>query len=150
MPNPAFFGLVTFFASFLPSVGTAIVAYPLAGLLLLLGKTWQAIFLAAWAAAVVGLVDNLLKPILIRGGVQIHGVVIFFSLIGGVLVFGAIGLLVGPLAVSFFLAVVRFGQRDFAPEEPDASADDGGPEEPPPPEVPSEVDTQPTRPERGQ
>ncbi len=134
VPNPLFFGLLTFFAAFLPSVGTAIVAYPLCGLLLLLGLTWQAIFLAVWAAVVVGLVDNLLKPILIRGGVQIHGVVVFFSLIGGMLMLGGIGLIVGPLAVSFFLTMIRFGRRDFAPEEEDALIIAGA--LPPRPELP--------------
>lgn len=113
VPNPFFFALLTFFASFLPSVGTAIIAFPLVGLLAVMGQVWQPIFLAAWALVVVGLVDNLLKPLLIRSGMELHGVIVFFSLIGGVLVFGAIGLLAGPLIVSFFLAMVRFARRDF-------------------------------------
>lgn len=118
VPNVVFFGFLTFFAAFVPSVGTAVVALPIAAVLFLLGNTWQAIFLTAWSLAVVGLVDNLLKPLLIRGGMHLHGVVIFFSLLGGILVFGAIGLLVGPLAVTFFLAMIRFGYRDFTPHRP--------------------------------
>src|SRR5215213_18419 len=72
-PKPLFFGLCTLLASFIPSVGTAIVALPLAGLLFLMGKPIAALFLAIWALLVVSLVDNLLRPIMIRGDVQIHG-----------------------------------------------------------------------------
>lgn len=115
VPNVVFFGFLTFFAAFVPALGTAAVALPIAGVLLLLGEIWQGIFLTVWALAVVGLVDNLLKPLLIRGGMHLHPVVIFFSLVGGLLVFGAIGLLVGPLAVTFLLTMIRFGYRDFSP-----------------------------------
>lgn len=134
IPNVVFFGLLTFFASFIPSVGTAIVAVPLAGVLLLLGETWQGIFLLAWTGAVVGLVDNLLKPLLIRNGMHLHGVIVFFSLVGGVLVFGAIGLVLGPLAVTFLLTMIRFGYRDFSPHKKP-----GEPEDIPAPAKPEQV-----------
>lgn len=122
--NVVFFGLLTFFASFIPSVGTGIVALPIAGVLLLMGQTWQGIFLFAWAVLVVGLVDNLLKPILIRNGMHLHGVIVFFSLVGGVLVFGAIGLILGPLAVTFLLTMIRFGYRDFSPHKKPGEPED--------------------------
>jgi predicted PurR-regulated permease PerM len=111
VPNAVFFGVLTFFASFIPSVGTAVVAIPLAGLLLIMGNTWQALFLAVWATAVVGMVDNFLRPLLMSDAVALDTIVVFFSLIGGVIVFGPIGLVVGPLAVSFALTVIRFGHR---------------------------------------
>ena len=93
-------------------MGTAIVALPLAGLLFLMGNPWSALFLAAWALLVVSLVDNLLRPMLIKGDVQIHGALIFFSLIGGILLFGFTGLIVGPLALGLFTSLVRFHNRD--------------------------------------
>lgn len=61
----------------------------------------------------VGLVDNLVKPWLIKGEVQMHGAVVFFSLLGGLTSLGAIGLLVGPLAVALFLALLRIYRRDY-------------------------------------
>jgi len=67
--------------------------------------TAAALFLAIWALAVVGLIDNVVKPLLIKGGVQINAAVLFFALIGGLAMFGAVGLIVGPLAVSLFVAV---------------------------------------------
>jgi predicted PurR-regulated permease PerM len=106
-PSPIFFGLLTLFASLIPSVGTALVTLPVAGLLLLLGHQWAALFLALWAVVVVGLIDNVLRPMLIHGRVQLHGALVFFSLIGAISAFGAVGLFLGPLALVFFLAVVR-------------------------------------------
>ena len=106
VPNPVFFGLITFLAAFIPSVGTTIVALPLAGLVLALGHPWQALFLASWALLVVGLIDNVVKPLLIKEGLRLDGAVLFFALIGGLALFGAVGLLVGPLAVASFVAVV--------------------------------------------
>jgi len=53
-----------------------------------------------------GLIDNVVKPLLIQGGVQLDAAVLFFALIGGLALFGAVGLIVGPLAVALFVAVV--------------------------------------------
>jgi predicted PurR-regulated permease PerM len=119
VPQPVFFGVVTFFAAFIPSVGTAIVSIPVVILMFISGHTWQPIVLAVWNVGLVGTVDNLLRPLFIRGGgMTVDGVVVFFSLIGGVLVFGSIGILVGPLAVTLFLAMVRFAYRDYVqPQE---------------------------------
>ncbi|MFV8752084.1 AI-2E family transporter [Nannocystaceae bacterium ST9] len=113
VPNPIFFGVLTFFASFIPSVGTGLVSLPLVGLLVLSGFVWQPIFLAVWAIVVLGLVDNMVNPLLIRDGIKLNGILIFFSLVGGMFVFGIIGLLVGPLALAFFLAMIRFAYRDY-------------------------------------
>lgn len=123
VPNPVFFAFLTFVVSFIPSIGTSIVALPLAGLLLLTGRPWAALFLAAWAVIVVGLVDNLVRPLLLRGGADQHGALVFFAMIGGVLLVGPIGIVVGPLALTFFLTMVHFRQRDLA-----ASADPGPPD----------------------
>ena len=112
VPNPLFFGVLTFFAAFIPSVGTALVTLPMVGLLFLSGYIWQPIFLAIWSIVAIGLCDNLVRPWLIRDGVHLNGVAIFFSLVGGLIMFGAIGLIIGPLALAFFLAMIRFAQRD--------------------------------------
>ena len=58
------------------------------------------------------LIDNIVKPYLIRGGIELHGAIIFFSLLGGISYFGPVGLIAGPLVVSFFLAVLRMWYRD--------------------------------------
>jgi predicted PurR-regulated permease PerM len=111
-PKPLFFGLATLMASFIPSVGTAIVSVPLALLLYLSDRPWAALFLALWGLVLVSLIDNLMRPWLIKGDVHIHGAIIFFSLVGGMLCFGFVGLVVGPLALALFLSLVRFHTRD--------------------------------------
>jgi predicted PurR-regulated permease PerM len=117
VPNPVFFALMTFFFAFIPAIGAGVVCVAAAALLFLTGHPYLAIFLALWGIFVVGLVDNVVKPLLIRRGMELHGAVVFFALVGGLAAFGAIGLLVGPLVVSFFLALVRMYHRDFSPRD---------------------------------
>jgi predicted PurR-regulated permease PerM len=113
VPNPVFFTLVTFVLGLVPFLGATAVVLAIALLRFATGHTGSGIFLAIWGVGVVSMIDNVVKPIFIRGGVPIHGVVIFFALFGGLAVFGPVGFLVGPLAVSFLVAVVRMYRRDF-------------------------------------
>lgn len=131
VPSPIFFTLVTFFVAFIPAIGAAVVCLFCAALLLVTGHPYMAIVLASWGLVVVGLVDNLVKPLLIRRGLEIHGGVVFFSLIGGLAAFGGIGLLIGPLAVAFFLAVLRMYHRDYSPEHTKHPSTPGLEEQPP-------------------
>lgn len=139
VPNPLFFALVTFFVAFIPAIGAAVVCLVAALLLLVTGHPYMAIFLAAWGVVIVGLVDNLVKPLLIRRGLEIHGGIVFFSLIGGLAAFGAIGLIVGPLVVAFFLALLRIYHREYTPgdERVPAVPGLGGNAPPPPPTGPA-------------
>jgi predicted PurR-regulated permease PerM len=113
-PKPLFFGLATLVASFIPSVGTAIVSLPLAAILYLMGRPWAALFLALWSLFIVAVIDNLLRPLLIKSEMHIHGAFIFFSLIGGLLLFGFSGLVIGPLSLGLFMSLVRFHARDIS------------------------------------
>jgi predicted PurR-regulated permease PerM len=107
VPEAAFFTVLTFFLAFVPSVGASSACLLAAAVLLVGGHPVGAAFVAIWGVVVVGLVDNLAKPLLMKSDVEMHGAVVFFALLGGLGAFGAIGLLVGPLAVALFLAVVR-------------------------------------------
>ena len=113
VPHPLFFAGVTFFVAFIPAIGAAVVCLAAAGLLVLMGHPYMALFLAIWAVAVVGLVDNIVKPYLIKAGMQMRGGVVFFALLGGIGAFGLLGLLIGPLVVALFLALIRIYDRDF-------------------------------------
>lgn len=110
-PRPLFFTMVTFVVAFVPAVGATSVVIALAALMWLTQHAGAALFLAAWGLLVVGLVDNLVKPWLIRGHMNVHGALIFFALFGGLAAFGPIGLLAGPLILAYFLAVVRMWSR---------------------------------------
>jgi predicted PurR-regulated permease PerM len=117
VPNPLFFTMTTFLFAFVPAIGAGAVCLIAAALLLVTGHPYLAIFLAAWGIAVVGLADNVVKPLLIKRGMDLHGGVVFFALVGGIASFGAIGLLLGPLVVALFLALVRMYHADFSPDQ---------------------------------
>jgi predicted PurR-regulated permease PerM len=116
VPSAPFFALTTFFFAFIPAIGAGAVCVLAAGLLFLTGHPYMALFLAVWGIVIVGLADNVVRPLLIKRGMGLHGTVVFFALIGGIAAFGAIGILLGPLIVAFFLALVRMYHDDFAPE----------------------------------
>jgi predicted PurR-regulated permease PerM len=113
VPHPLFFAGLTFFVAFIPAIGAAAVCLAAAGVLVLTGHPYMALFLAIWGVAVVGLVDNIVKPYLIKAGMELRGGVVFFALIGGIGAFGPLGLLIGPLVVALFLALIRIYDRDF-------------------------------------
>jgi len=118
-PHPLFFTLLTFVIAFVPAAGAGLVVLFVAALVYFSGREGAAIFLVLWGVLAVGLADNILKPILMKGRVPIHGAVIFFALLGGLQAFGIVGLVAGPLIVAFFLAVVRIAHRDYATPTPD-------------------------------
>jgi len=122
VPHPVFFGAVTFFFALIPAIGGAVVCVLAALLLLVTGHPIAAIFLASWGVIVVGLSDNIVKPWLIKGGVEMNGAVVFFALLGGLAAFGPIGLLLGPLAVSLFVALLRIYRRDYGDKGPPGNA----------------------------
>jgi predicted PurR-regulated permease PerM len=113
VPVPIFFAAITFFFALIPAIGAAVVCVAAALLLLATGHPVAAIILAVWGILVVGLSDNVIKPILVKRGLHMHAAIIFFALLGGLSVFGPIGLLLGPLSVAFFLAVLRIYERDY-------------------------------------
>lgn len=120
-PNPVFLALLTLVAALVPAAGATVMVIVIAALQLATGHTVSGIFLLAWGIAVVGLVDNIIRPILLKGGMALHGGLVFFSLLGGVAVFGGIGLVVGPVALTFLLSALNMYWREFG--EPERSAD---------------------------
>lgn len=132
VPAPLFFAGVTFFLALIPAVGAAVVVLVAAVLMFFSGHPWAALFLAIWGTVVVGLVDNIVKPLLAKRGMHQHGAIVFFSLLGGLAAFGTVGLLLGPLIVAFFLALVRIHERDYGRghPNPDSPSTPGGDREP--------------------
>lgn len=115
--NAAFLALVTFFLGLVPIIGAGGFSFGVSVFLYLTGHQAAGLFLAAWSALVVGMVDNVIKPLVIKGGMELPGAVVFFALIGGFMAFGLVGLVLGPLSVSLLLAVLRIYQRDFGDAE---------------------------------
>jgi predicted PurR-regulated permease PerM len=97
---PIFWGVVMGFFALLPFFGTWVVWLPTAIWLASTGHMAKALTLAALGAAVVGSVDNVLRPALLAGRGRMNGLLMFVSLLGGVSVFGLLGLILGPLVVA--------------------------------------------------
>ncbi len=100
LPAPVLWGAVATFTSLIPVVGAGAVWIPGALVLGLSGSWVKAAILAGWGAGVVGMVDNFLRPYLLAGRVQMHPLVLFFALLGGVQAFGLLGLFAGPVIVA--------------------------------------------------
>lgn len=105
VPNPALWGSVTVIAALVPTVGTGLITIPGVIYLLAFGHPVAAIGLLAWGVLGVGLIDNLLRPILIGRGVDIHPYLIILAVLGGISFFGIAGFLLGPLILSLFFAL---------------------------------------------
>jgi predicted PurR-regulated permease PerM len=103
--------LVTFVCALIPVVGAALVVLAIGGLLWLDGQTGYGVFLIVWGLLPVGLSDNIVKPWLAKDKMRLPGPVVLFSMLGGVVVFGAFGIVAGPLIVAFFLASLRLLER---------------------------------------
>jgi predicted PurR-regulated permease PerM len=103
---------LTFFMSVVPIVGAAGVWVPVCLWLLFTGDVWQG-FVVLLGGAVITFIDYFLKPIIIKGKTQIHPMLIFFSLFGGISVFGMLGILFGPVITALLIAVMRIYQDEF-------------------------------------
>lgn len=97
LPGPALWGTVMLIFSLLPAVGPPVVWVPTAVVLALQGDVWRAVALAALGAFVIGTIDNLLRPRLVSDRAQLHPLVGFFSVLGGIVLFGLAGLFMGPI-----------------------------------------------------
>jgi predicted PurR-regulated permease PerM len=111
---PGFFwGSMIAFASFIPVIGTALIWLPAAIYLIVTGDTAWGIALIVWSVVVVGSIDNIVRPMLMSGAAAINGLVIFLAIIGGLQLFGLIGLLYGPLIISLTLVLYRMYSDEF-------------------------------------
>ena len=113
VPHALFFGLLTAVASFIPVVGTAVVWVPACALLAATGHPTSAVVLAAWSLVFVVGGEHVGKTLLLKGGVEMHTGLVFLSLLGGLEVFGLLGIVLGPLIFAFFLLLLRMYKRDF-------------------------------------
>ena len=93
------------FLSLLPAIGTALVWVPVAIYLLATGEIWQGVALIAYGVLIIGLVDNVLRPILVGKDTKMPDYVVLLSTLGGMAVFGFAGFIIGPIIAAMFMAV---------------------------------------------
>ena len=137
---PVFWGVMTAFLSLVPVVGAALVWGPAAMWFFATGDVVRGIVLVGVGVGVIGMADNILRPLLLSGRTTMHGLLVFISLLGGAAAFGFIGLVIGPVIMATFetllgtvvQAEVPAAERaqppaQPAPSPPDAAGPAAGP-----------------------
>lgn len=113
VPNSILWGVVAGIASLIPSIGTSLISVPAVIFLFLTGHILPAIGLAIWAAVFVGLIDNLLSPFIVGKKIKLPSFLILFSVLGGVVLLGPIGILIGPLTLSLLFTLISIYRNEF-------------------------------------
>lgn len=118
LPSPLLWGVVMGMLAIIPVLGAFVIWIPAALFLLATGAPGKALILAIWGTVVVGGIDNLLYPMLVGNRMRMHTVLVFISIVGGLFVFGAAGLILGPVVLTVtvvLLEVWRHQNADPAP-----------------------------------
>jgi len=117
IPNALFWGVVTVIVAILPVVGSALVWGPGVAHLALDGRYGWAIALALWGVVVVGNIDNVIRPMVFRRWAQIHPFITIIGAFAGIQYFGLLGLLIGPLAISYFFELIRMYREEYLEDD---------------------------------
>jgi predicted PurR-regulated permease PerM len=113
LPNAVFWGVVTVLFAILPVLGSGLVWGPGVLALVLDGRYGAAVALAIWGVIAIGSVDYVIRPIVFRRWAQIHPIVTLVGAMAGVPYFGILGLLIGPLALSYFFELIRMYREEY-------------------------------------
>jgi predicted PurR-regulated permease PerM len=117
VPFAALWGVATAFVALLPVGGSTLVSVPAAIYLFLDGGTLRAVLLLLWCLAIVGTVDNILKPVLIGNRLGLPVLFLFFGILGGLALFGALGIVLGPVLLALLRALLELYQEEYAEVE---------------------------------
>lgn len=117
LPYTAFLGVLAGFLSLIPFVGAAGVWVPATIYLSASGDYGRALILLVYGSLVISMVDNVLRPLLIGGQTRLPTLFLFFAILGGVQVYGVLGLFLGPVLLAIVVAFVRIYQEQFATVE---------------------------------
>jgi predicted PurR-regulated permease PerM len=116
--EPAFWAVLTGFASIIPIVGTGLVWIPVGIYLLANGQSWQGIFVLLWGLIVLSSLDNVVRFVLAKRMADVHPVVTVLGVIIGIQYFGITGLVFGPLIISYFIILLRIYYVEYQKAAP--------------------------------
>lgn len=116
IPSPLLWAVLMGFVCMIPLAGSFLVWLPLALYLMVTGHWTKAIILIVWGALVISTVDNLLRPKLVGGQTRLHELLVFFAVLGGISVFGLLGIVLGPVVLAITLGLLQtFQVHDTLP-----------------------------------
>lgn len=116
--NPALWGSVAAVAALIPGVGTSLILIPAVIYSFFTGSTGETVGLMIWSVFAVGLIDNFLAPIFVNRGVKIHPFLILLSVLGGILFFGPIGFVLGPIVLAFLFSLLEIYKTSYSKRNP--------------------------------
>jgi predicted PurR-regulated permease PerM len=114
LPAPVFWGVLMGLLAIVPFLGAFVIWAPTAAVLALSGSYTSAIILAVWGTIVVGLVDNVVYPMLVGNKLKMHTVLSFIAVVGGLMLLGAPGVVLGPLIVAVSLTLIEIWRQRAA------------------------------------
>jgi predicted PurR-regulated permease PerM len=115
---PAFLaGVLVALLSLLPYLGSMIFYIPVGLYYLIVGDTWQGVFVLAWGFFIIGTIDNIIRAWMLKGKAMINPIFILFSILGGIILFGFWGVVLGPLIVSIAATILHIYSLEFCSDE---------------------------------
>ncbi len=138
LPNAFFWGFVMAVLSFLPIVGAFLIWGPAAVFLLATGETAWGVAMLLWGGVVISSVDNIIRPMVIGKSAALHPMLAFVGVLGGLIAFGIMGFLLGPLVLSMLAVVFNmlaesgWDLSTLAEPPTPEEGEDAPPDEPPP------------------
>lgn len=115
LANPIFWGVVTIVFAVLPVVGSGLIWVPATATLIFADRPGAAVFLVIWSLGTTALIDYGFRPFIYNRFAKVHPMVTLVGAIAGISYFGLLGLLVGPLAISYFFEMLRMYRQEFVP-----------------------------------
>ncbi len=109
-------GILMVACAMIPAVGPSIIWFPTGIIMLLLGNVWQGLLILLVGFFVISTIDNLIRPKLIGKDIQMHPLLVLFSTLGGILLFGISGFVIGPIVASLFVAVTAIYDHHYRNE----------------------------------
>ena len=116
IPGALIWGLVMVALSLIPAVGCSIIWFPTGIIMLLMGNTWQGITILLFGLLVISTIDNLIRPPLVGKDIQMHPLLVLFSTLGGIFLFGISGFVIGPVISALFIAVISIYDHHYRNE----------------------------------
>jgi predicted PurR-regulated permease PerM len=117
VPTPMVWGVLMSGLSLIPLVGPAFVWVPAGAVLIATGAPIRGVLLLAFGLFVISTVDNVIRAVLVSARARVHPLVVFFGVLGGILMFGAVGILVGPVLIVLAGALMEMARLSLFPED---------------------------------
>lgn len=113
VPSFVIWGIIMIILSIIPAIGSGLVWLPVGVIMIFTGNVWEGIFILVFGTVVISFIDNILRPRLVGGDTAIHPLLVFFATLGGIISFGIMGFIIGPVIMALFLALWDIYGKEF-------------------------------------